>query len=68
MRALGIPCRVVTNYNSAHDTNKNLVIEEYYNEKGEKLNYSNDSIWLVVTLTMEMAFWDTLTAFCHILS
>ncbi|XP_053171533.1 transglutaminase 5, like [Scomber japonicus] len=45
MRALGIPCRVVTNYNSAHDTNKNLVIEEYYNEKGEKLNYSKDSIW-----------------------
>ncbi|XP_042260194.1 transglutaminase 5, like [Thunnus maccoyii] len=45
MRVLGIPCRVVTNYNSAHDTNKNLVIEEYYNEKGEKLNNSNDSIW-----------------------
>ncbi|KAM7402423.1 hypothetical protein PAMP_017665 [Pampus punctatissimus] len=45
MRVLGIPCRVVTNFNSAHDTNKNLVIEEYYSEKGEKLNHSRDSIW-----------------------
>ncbi|KAM7422973.1 hypothetical protein PAMA_010823 [Pampus argenteus] len=45
MRVLGIPCRVVTNFNSAHDTNKNLVIEEYYSEKGEKLSHSRDSIW-----------------------
>uniref|UniRef100_M4AY73 protein-glutamine gamma-glutamyltransferase n=2 Tax=Xiphophorus maculatus TaxID=8083 RepID=M4AY73_XIPMA len=45
MRVLGIPCRVVTNYNSAHDTNANLVIEEYYSETGQKLNRSNDSIW-----------------------
>lgn len=47
MRALGIPCRVVTNFNSAHDTNANLVIEEYYNEMGQKLNLSADSIWCV---------------------
>nr|XP_019952098.1 PREDICTED: protein-glutamine gamma-glutamyltransferase 5-like [Paralichthys olivaceus] len=45
MRVLGIPCRVVTNFNSAHDTNDNLVIEEYYSEKGEKLKHSKDSIW-----------------------
>ncbi|KAM9361601.1 transglutaminase 5, like [Symphorus nematophorus] len=45
MRVLGIPCRVVTNFNSAHDTNDNLVIEEYYNETGQKLNRSKDSIW-----------------------
>lgn len=48
MRVLGIPCRVVTSYNSAHDTNANLVIEEYYSETGQKLNRSNDSIWSVV--------------------
>lgn len=48
MRALGIPCRVVTNFNSAHDTNANLVIEEYYSETGQKLKHSNDSIWSVV--------------------
>lgn len=48
MRVLGIPCRVVTNFNSAHDTNGNLVIEEYYSETGRKLNRTKDSIWLVV--------------------
>ncbi|XP_073708462.1 transglutaminase 5, like isoform X2 [Garra rufa] len=45
MRALGIPTRVVTNFNSAHDTNKNMVIEEYYSETGEKLSIGKDSIW-----------------------
>ncbi|KAL2090584.1 hypothetical protein ACEWY4_012847 [Coilia grayii] len=45
MRVLGIPCRVVTNFNSAHDTNANLVIEEYYSIMGEKLPTSKDSIW-----------------------
>ncbi|KAF3690108.1 Protein-glutamine gamma-glutamyltransferase 5 [Channa argus] len=45
MRVLGIPCRVVTNFHSAHDTNSNLVIEEFYSETGQKLNYSKDSIW-----------------------
>ncbi|XP_040889926.1 transglutaminase 5, like isoform X2 [Toxotes jaculatrix] len=45
MRVLGIPCRIVTNFNSAHDTNGNLVIEEYYSERGQKLNHSKDSIW-----------------------
>lgn len=45
MRVLGIPCRVVTNFNSAHDTNDNLVIEEYYSETGQKLKRTKDSIW-----------------------
>ncbi|KAM9409024.1 transglutaminase 5, like [Pholidichthys leucotaenia] len=45
MRVLGIPCRVVTNFNSAHDTNANLVIEEYYSERGQKLKCTRDSIW-----------------------
>ncbi|XP_062254226.1 protein-glutamine gamma-glutamyltransferase 2 [Platichthys flesus] len=43
-RALGIPCRVVTNYLSAHDTNSNLVIERYINENGELIQ-SRDMIW-----------------------
>ncbi|KAG7323431.1 hypothetical protein KOW79_013133 [Hemibagrus wyckioides] len=42
-RALGIPCRVVTNYESAHDTNSSLLIERYYNEIDEDI--SDDSIW-----------------------
>ncbi|KAM6979579.1 transglutaminase 5, like [Aplochiton taeniatus] len=45
MRALGIPSRVVSNFNSAHDTNGNLVIEEFYSETGVKLPINKDSIW-----------------------
>ncbi|XP_061543536.1 protein-glutamine gamma-glutamyltransferase 2 [Phycodurus eques] len=43
-RALGIPCRVVTNYYSAHDINSNLVIERYINENGELIR-SKEMIW-----------------------
>lgn len=43
-RALGIPCRVVTNFLSAHDTNSNLTIERYIDENGE-LVQSRDMIW-----------------------
>uniref|UniRef100_A0A8C1VSS6 Protein-glutamine gamma-glutamyltransferase 2 n=1 Tax=Cyprinus carpio TaxID=7962 RepID=A0A8C1VSS6_CYPCA len=32
LRCLGIPCRVVTNYQSAHDTDQNLVIDEYFSD------------------------------------
>ncbi|XP_072304882.1 protein-glutamine gamma-glutamyltransferase 2-like [Eucyclogobius newberryi] len=42
-RALGIPCRVVTNFGSAHDTDANLLIEKLYSEDLE--NLSDDSIW-----------------------
>ncbi|KAF5909337.1 protein-glutamine gamma-glutamyltransferase 2-like, partial [Clarias magur] len=44
-RAVGIPCRVVTNYYSAHDTNSNLVIERYVDENGQLLNTNRDMIW-----------------------
>ncbi|KAM4562554.1 protein-glutamine gamma-glutamyltransferase 5-like [Odontesthes bonariensis] len=45
MRVLGIPSRVVTVFNAAHDSDANTTIEEYYTSTGEKLNLSNDSIW-----------------------
>ncbi|XP_075701351.1 protein-glutamine gamma-glutamyltransferase 5-like [Rhinoderma darwinii] len=46
MRSLGIPTRVVTNFDSAHDTNNNLMIDEFYDTTGKKLSKeSNDSIW-----------------------
>ncbi|KAI3357275.1 hypothetical protein L3Q82_015731, partial [Scortum barcoo] len=43
-RALGIPCRVVTNFGSAHDADANLVIEKLYDENGEIIS-KGDSIW-----------------------
>uniref|UniRef100_A0A8C5F8D2 Protein-glutamine gamma-glutamyltransferase 2 n=1 Tax=Gadus morhua TaxID=8049 RepID=A0A8C5F8D2_GADMO len=43
-RALGIPCRVVTNFSSAHDGNGNLLIEKMYDEDGERLE-DPDSVW-----------------------
>uniref|UniRef100_A0AAV2LWM6 protein-glutamine gamma-glutamyltransferase n=1 Tax=Knipowitschia caucasica TaxID=637954 RepID=A0AAV2LWM6_KNICA len=45
LRVLGIPARVVTVFNAAHDVNANLIIEEFYSNKGEKFNLSKDSIW-----------------------
>ncbi|KAG5891828.1 hypothetical protein JTB14_035850 [Gonioctena quinquepunctata] len=49
-RALGIPCRSTTNYESAHDANSSLTIEEYFDASGNRLERnpfgtSSDSIW-----------------------
>ncbi|XP_036605376.1 protein-glutamine gamma-glutamyltransferase 2 [Trichosurus vulpecula] len=45
MRCLGIPSRVITNYYSAHDSNANLVIDMYRDEKGEMLKDMSEMIW-----------------------
>lgn len=45
LRCLGIPCRVVTNYQSAHDTDRNLVVDEYFSDYGIRPKNSLDSVW-----------------------
>ncbi|XP_023599244.1 protein-glutamine gamma-glutamyltransferase 2 isoform X2 [Myotis lucifugus] len=45
LRCLGIPSRVVTNYNSAHDSNSNLLIEYFRNEFGEFEGNKSEMIW-----------------------
>ncbi|XP_054655733.1 protein-glutamine gamma-glutamyltransferase 5-like isoform X2 [Dunckerocampus dactyliophorus] len=45
MRVLGIPTRVVTVFNAAHDGDGNLIAEEFYSSTGERLGLSKDSVW-----------------------
>ena len=47
-RTLGIACRSVTNYSSAHDHDESLTIDTFYDENMEKIEYmANDSVWFV---------------------
>ncbi|XP_040544618.1 protein-glutamine gamma-glutamyltransferase 6 isoform X3 [Gallus gallus] len=45
LRSLGIPTRVITNFNSAHDSNTNLSIDKYIDVSGKTLDLTEDSIW-----------------------
>ncbi|XP_061624140.1 protein-glutamine gamma-glutamyltransferase E-like [Phyllopteryx taeniolatus] len=45
MRVLGVPSRVVTVFNAAHDGDGNLIAEEFYSSTGDRLGLSKDSVW-----------------------
>ncbi|XP_010142066.1 PREDICTED: protein-glutamine gamma-glutamyltransferase 6 [Buceros rhinoceros silvestris] len=45
LRSLGIPTRVITNFNSAHDRNLNLSIDKYIDVSGKTLHLTEDSVW-----------------------
>ncbi|XP_047738590.1 annulin isoform X2 [Hyalella azteca] len=45
-RTIGLPCRPVTNFSSAHDTHNSLTIDYFFDDKGETIERLNsDSIW-----------------------
>ncbi|XP_003395644.1 annulin isoform X1 [Bombus terrestris] len=45
-RTLGLPCRVVTNYASAHDTQSSLTVDYFVDAEGKIMEEMNsDSIW-----------------------
>ncbi|KAM4032377.1 protein-glutamine gamma-glutamyltransferase E-like [Anomaloglossus baeobatrachus] len=46
LRCLGIPARVIINFESAHDTDRNIVVNNYYDKYGRKdNNRTKDSVW-----------------------
>ena len=45
LRALGLPTRSVTNFESAHDNDGSMTIDFHFDEEGNPLHDLNDSVW-----------------------
>jgi len=45
LRAIGIPTRSVTNFQSAHDTDASMTIDSHFDEEGEPIKALDDSVW-----------------------
>lgn len=44
-RALGIPTRSVTNFDSAHDKDESMTIDYHFDEEGDFIGHMSDSVW-----------------------
>ncbi|XP_040293043.1 protein-glutamine gamma-glutamyltransferase E-like [Bufo bufo] len=46
LRCFGIPARLIINFDSAHDVDMDLIVDNYYDANGKKDNTrTNDSVW-----------------------
>ena len=45
LRAVGIPTRSITNFESAHDNDASMTIDFHYDEDNKPISHLDDSVW-----------------------